>query len=74
MSAAIDNEELIDYEEDQDVSIATSGAPAAAASGGAAGASGEGDKKSFTGIHSTGFRFVFHAQSRAAHHSEAFVQ
>ena len=61
--SAHDNEELIDYEDEHDV--VTSGAPATAASNGAvataaSGADGEGekDKKNFSGIHSTGFRYV----------------
>ena len=60
-----DNEELIDYEDEHDV--VTNGAPAAAASNGAAataasGADGDGekDKKNFSGIHSTGFRYVIY--------------
>jgi hypothetical protein len=51
--SAPDNEELIDYEDEQDV-VTNGGAP-----GGAVTGSGEGDekeKKSFSGIHSTGFR------------------
>lgn len=60
MSAALDNEELIDYEEDQEVAATSNGAPApAAAQNGAAApaaAAADGDKKNFTGIHSTGFR------------------
>lgn len=65
--AMADNEELIDYEEDQDVTTTTTGAsaPAAAQNGAAAAPTGaaDGDKKNFTGIHSTGFRCalrVFH--------------
>ncbi|KAH7104692.1 P-loop containing nucleoside triphosphate hydrolase protein [Auriculariales sp. MPI-PUGE-AT-0066] len=55
MSAAID--ELLDYDEDQDTTTnaaVTVPAAATASNGGAGGA--DGDKKSFTGIHSTGFR------------------
>ena len=59
--SAHDNEELIDYEDEHDV--VTNGAPAAAAGNGAvsttaSAADGEGDKKNFSGIHSTGFRQV----------------
>ncbi|KAI3615522.1 histidine kinase [Moniliophthora roreri] len=53
-----DNEDLIDYEDEHDVT--TNGFPAAGASGAAAGASAvdgdDKDKKNFSGIHSTGFR------------------
>ena len=46
-----DNEELIDYEDEQD--LITNGAPATN------GAVDDGkDKKNFSGIHSTGFRYV----------------
>lgn len=50
-----DNEELIDYEDEQEViangaSASTRAAPAAA--------DGEKEKKNFSGIHSTGFRFA----------------
>ena len=51
-----DNEELIDYEDAED--IVTSNGAAAAGSGGS-GLAGDGDgegKKNFSGIHSTGFR------------------
>lgn len=59
--SAHDNEELIDYEDEHDV--VTNGAPAAAANGAVVAASagdvdGEKDKKNFSGIHSTGFRYV----------------
>jgi ATP-dependent RNA helicase UAP56/SUB2 len=59
--SASDNEELIDYEDEHDV--VTNGAAAPSASSGAAAAAasaaeGDGDKKNFSGIHSTGFRFV----------------
>ena len=53
-----DNEELIDYEEDQEV--LTNGASVAVANGGAASGLAEvdgGEKKNFSGIHSTGFRY-----------------
>ena len=58
MASHDNNEELIDYEDEQDV--ITNGATAAA-SNGAAVAAADGDekeKKNFSGIHSTGFRFV----------------
>lgn len=51
-----DNEELIDYEDEQDVIPNGAAAPA---SNGAAVAVADGDdkeKKNFSGIHSTGFR------------------
>jgi ATP-dependent RNA helicase UAP56/SUB2 len=54
-----DNEELIDYEDEHDVvangatASTTNGAAAAAAAG-----EGDKDKKNFSGIHSTGFRYV----------------
>ena len=54
-----DNEELIDYEDEHDVvpngatASTTNGAAAAAADG-----DGDKDKKNFSGIHSTGFRYV----------------
>ena len=58
-----DNEELIDYEDEHDV--VTNGAAAASTTNGvpagsAPAADGEGDKdkKNFSGIHSTGFRYV----------------
>ena len=58
--SAHDNEELIDYEDEHDV--VTNGAPATAAANGAASApAADGDdkeKKNFSGIHSTGFRYV----------------
>lgn len=58
--SAPDNEELIDYEDEHDV--VTSGAAAPSASTGAAAAApaadGEGEKKNFAGIHSTGFRYA----------------
>lgn len=51
-----DNEELIDYEDEQDV--ITNGAAVSGTNGaGIAGADGEDkEKKNFSGIHSTGFR------------------
>jgi hypothetical protein len=55
-----DNEELIDYEDEHDV-IPNGTAPAAPANGAAASAVDsevDKDKKNFSGIHSTGFRFV----------------
>lgn len=54
-----DNEELIDYEDEQDV--VTNGAPAPSATNGGAASAVDGDdkeKKNFSGIHSTGFRCV----------------
>ena len=59
------DEELIDYEDENDI---TNGAPAIAQNGAAAGADAvaapagaadaDKDKKNYTGIHSTGFRLV----------------
>lgn len=46
-----DNEELIDYEDEND--IVTNGAGVSATR---AGDDGDKDKKNFSGIHSTGFR------------------
>ena len=62
--SAHDNEELIDYEDEHDV--VANGAPAQAASAvavaqPAAGGAAE-DKKNFSGIHSTGFRYVSSAE------------
>ena len=58
--SAHDNEELIDYEDEHDV--VTNGAPAQASSAVAVTApAADGaadDKKNFSGIHSTGFRYV----------------
>jgi len=53
-----DNEELIDYEDEHDV--VPNGATASTTNGAAATADGEGDKdkKNFSGIHSTGFRYL----------------
>lgn len=59
--SAPDNEELIDYEDEHEV---TNGAAVPAAGNGAAAAAaapaaeGDADKKNFSGIHSTGFRCV----------------
>lgn len=53
-----DNEELIDYEDEQDVVPNGAAVPA---SNGAAVAAADGDdkdKKNFSGIHSTGFRWA----------------
>lgn len=56
--SAHDNEDLIDYEDEHDLvpntgtaATATNGAPAAGAAGG-----DDKDKKTFSGIHSTGFK------------------
>jgi ATP-dependent RNA helicase UAP56/SUB2 len=54
-----DNEELIDYEDEHDV--VPNGATASTTNGaGATATDGDGDKdkKNFSGIHSTGFRYV----------------
>jgi hypothetical protein len=48
-----DNEELIDYEDENDVVTNSAGASVAAAR---AGDDGDKEKKNFSGIHSTGFR------------------
>ena len=54
--SAPDNEELIDYEDDHD---APGGTVASTTNGGrAAGAEGDGEGRNFSGIHSTGFRYV----------------
>ncbi len=51
-----DNEDLIDYEDEHD--IVTNGAGSGSATNGAGAADGEGkEKKNFSGIHSTGFRY-----------------
>ena len=50
-----DNDELIDYEDENDV--VPNGATLTAAGGGAI-ADDDKDKKNFSGIHSTGFRSV----------------
>jgi ATP-dependent RNA helicase UAP56/SUB2 len=54
-----DNEELIDYEDEHDV-IPNGTVPASTNGAAASAVDGEGDKdkKNFSGIHSTGFRFV----------------
>jgi len=56
--SAHDNEDLIDYEDEHDLvpntgtaAATTNGAPATSAGG-----EGEKDKKTFSGIHSTGFK------------------
>ena len=58
-----DNEELIDYEDDHEVTTngaaVTSSTSAVAASASAADGEGDKDKKNFSGIHSTGLRYVF---------------
>lgn len=53
-----DNEELIDYEDEQDV--IANGATASTSNGGVAGPvdGDDKEKKNFSGIHSTGFRSV----------------
>jgi len=48
-----DNEELIDYEDENDIVTNGAGASAAATR---AGDNGDKEKKNFSGIHSTGFR------------------
>lgn len=48
-----DNEELIDYEDENDVGIHGVGVSVAASR---AGDDGDKEKKNFSGIHSTGFR------------------
>ncbi|KZT22095.1 P-loop containing nucleoside triphosphate hydrolase protein [Neolentinus lepideus HHB14362 ss-1] len=56
--SANDNEELIDYEDEQDVvtnGVAVTGA-AATTAGAVADGEGKEEKKNFSGIHSTGFR------------------
>ena len=57
--SAHDNEDLIDYEDEHDLvpntgsaASTTNGAPAAMSAGG----EGDKDKKTFSGIHSTGFK------------------
>lgn len=59
--SAHDNEELVNYEDEDDV--LPHGSAAAAMNGvtvsAAADGDGEKDKKNFSGIHSTGFRLVF---------------
>ena len=51
--SAPDNEELIDYEDEQDV---IANGAAAVSNGAAAGDGDDKEKKNFSGIHSTGFR------------------
>ena len=54
--SAHDNEDLIDYEDEHDL-VPNGSAAATATNGGSAGADGDDkDKKTFSGIHSTGFR------------------
>jgi ATP-dependent RNA helicase UAP56/SUB2 len=56
--SAHDNEDLIDYEDEHDI-VPTGGAAAAtngAVAVGAASGEGDKDKKTFSGIHSTGFK------------------
>lgn len=58
--SAHDNEDLIDYEDEHDL-VPSSGTAAATttsipAATGTAGGEGGGDKKTFSGIHSTGFK------------------
>jgi hypothetical protein len=48
-----DNEDLIDYEDDGPLPTSINGAPSA-------GEGEEKDKKNFSGIHSTGFRYFLH--------------
>jgi hypothetical protein len=57
MAHAKDNEELIDYEDEHDVAV-SNGATISATN--AAGAAGEGERgeRNFSGIHSTGFRYI----------------
>lgn len=56
--SAPDNEDLIDYEDDIPIPAATSnGAVHGVADG------DDKDKKNFSGIHSTGFRYVIHCCS-----------
>jgi ATP-dependent RNA helicase UAP56/SUB2 len=49
-----DNEDLIDYEDDHDV---PNGAAASIGAAGAADGEGDKEKKNFSGIHATGFRY-----------------
>ncbi len=58
--SAHDNEDLIDYEDEHDL-VPNTGSAAAATTivptaTGAAGGEGDKDKKTFSGIHSTGFK------------------
>lgn len=55
--SAQDNEELIDYEDEQEV--IANGVPVSASNGALATHGGDDkEKKNFSGIHSTGFRYV----------------
>lgn len=58
--SAHDNEDLIDYEDEHD--IVTNGAITSSATNGGivsgVGDDGDKDKKNFSGIHSTGFRYA----------------
>jgi hypothetical protein len=57
---AIENEELLDYEDEADVLNGSITAPANGAAAYKEGAQGdEKEKKGFAGIHSTGFRCVY---------------
>lgn len=56
-----DNEDLIDYEDEHDIvtnGAITSSATNGGITSGVGDAEGDKDKKNFSGIHSTGFRFV----------------
>lgn len=55
--SAQDAEDLIDYEDEHDV-VPGATAQAPVANGGLASGGDEKDKKNFSGIHSTGFRYV----------------
>ena len=58
--SAHDNEDLIDYEDENDVTTTGFSAGASTGASGAAVTDGEDkDKKNFSGIHSTGFRYDF---------------
>ena len=46
-----DNEDLIDYEDDGPITSSINGAPTV---------DGDKEKKNFSGIHSTGFRYFLH--------------
>ena len=50
-----DNEDLIDYEDEHDVTVISTSNGATTSGGGLE----EKDKKNFSGIHSTGFRYFF---------------
>lgn len=58
-----DNEELIDYEDEQDV--IGNGASISASNGAAHGTNIDGEKKNFSGIHSTGFRYILSPRGSA---------